>query len=65
MRLVDKRSRPEGGDSRTKKGFLFLPKRIGNETRWLEFATWKQFCYWELNGEFYKWVDYKWVDVNK
>ncbi len=33
---------PKCGDYRFIRGFLFLPKRIGNETRWLEFALWEE-----------------------
>ena len=31
---------PEVGDVRKKKRFLFLPKEIGGETRWMECAEW-------------------------
>jgi hypothetical protein len=27
---------------RIRSGFLVLPSTIGNETRWLEFAKWKE-----------------------
>ena len=40
MRFYSKPS-PKGGETRTKSGFLFFPKTIGLETRWLENATWK------------------------
>lgn len=30
------------GDTRIKHGFLFLPKHMNGEWRWLEFATWEQ-----------------------
>lgn len=30
------------GDYRIRSGFLFLPKRIGEEYRWLEVAVWKE-----------------------
>lgn len=29
-------------DLRERKGFLFLPKTIAGETRWLEFARWAE-----------------------
>ena len=32
----------EMGKIRKRSGFLFLPKTIGKETRWLEFATWEE-----------------------
>lgn len=31
---------PNLGDRRQRSGFLWLPKRIGNEIRWLERACW-------------------------
>ncbi len=40
---------------RTRSGFLFLPKWIGNEWQWLVYATWKQEL---INGE---WVDVWWL----
>ena len=33
-------SHPEHMDTRKRKGFLWLPKRIGTVTKWLEYATW-------------------------
>lgn len=30
------------GDIRHRDGFLWLPKRIGDEWRWLEWAAWKE-----------------------
>jgi hypothetical protein len=29
-------------DTRTKKGFLVFPKRIAEDTRWLEYAVWEE-----------------------
>jgi len=49
----------EVGDTRVQKGFLLLPKRIDNETRWMEYAEWKE----ELvgrGGEDYTWRDEWW-----
>jgi hypothetical protein len=31
----------EDGEKRIRSGFLFIPKTIGGETRWLETATWE------------------------
>jgi hypothetical protein len=45
------------GDKRIKKGFLFFPKVINNETRWLEFAEWEQ-KYVVDNA----WISTKWID---
>ena len=36
------------GDKRLKKGFLFFPKYIKNEWRWLEFACWLEVADWKL-----------------
>ena len=33
---------PREGDTRTRTGFLWLPKKLDGEWRWLERATWKQ-----------------------
>jgi hypothetical protein len=35
-------------DTRIKNGFLFFPKTITNECRWLEFAEWEELLdgYW-------------------
>ena len=43
IKLKEKR-RCEEGEERVKSGFLFLPKKLGNEWRWLERAKWKQIC---------------------
>ena len=57
------------GDKRTKKGFLFFPKRLLNpmtrvyEWRWLEVASWIQTCY-VGHGEDYTytfWESKEWV----
>jgi len=33
---------PKDGDKRVVKKFLFFPKIMGNELRWLEFAAWEE-----------------------
>lgn len=33
---------PKVGDTRTVRKFLWWPKRLGNETRWLCFARWRE-----------------------
>ena len=35
-----KKAKPVRGTFRVKKRFLFLPKTIENETRWLEWGVW-------------------------
>ena len=55
-------NRPKLGVKRTRRRFLLLPKRIGNEVHWLEWAEWKESC--EINiviGTNY-WSPIHWVD---
>jgi len=33
---------PKDWTKRERKGFLWFPKRISNETRWLEVAAWEE-----------------------
>ena len=33
---------PENWESRTRERFLLCPKRVRNETRWLERARWRE-----------------------
>lgn len=59
--------RPAQGEGRTKTAFLFFPKEIGGETRWLQKATWleevmyygprdvQKITHWE-------WVAVRWLD---
>lgn len=43
MRLkVKNKPEPKENDERVIAGFLFLPKKIGNEWRWMERAKWRQ-----------------------
>lgn len=49
---------PAFGVERTRTRFLLLPKRIGNETRWLEAATWVE----EWRGPGRWWVGLRWID---
>ena len=44
MRWPEKRS-PKDGDRRHRRGFLFWPKCIAHEWRWLEWAEWTE-EYW-------------------
>jgi hypothetical protein len=41
---------PERGETRQKSAFLFFPKTINGERRWLEFATWLE-VYGELDDD--------------
>lgn len=48
------------GDKRISSGFLWLPKTIGDETRWLEKATWEEEC--EGSFSLYcDWSSIKWL----
>ncbi len=51
---------------RIKEHFLFFPKKINNEWRWLERVKYKQ-CYEEWwDGICYiRWVDKEWIDEEK
>jgi hypothetical protein len=63
MRWFKKPRWCEGG-RRTRRGFLLLPKLIGNEWRWLVFARWLEeytiftdgFTHW------YEWAPIRWLD---
>jgi len=54
--------------TRTKTKFLLLPKKIRQETRWLEKATWKEMYNWHtkfeppLYEEGWRWEAFKWID---
>jgi len=41
---------PHDLDTRMKRRFLLLPKTIGEETRWLEFAAWLEEYHIGCNG---------------
>jgi len=49
---------PEKGSDRIRKGFLFKPRCMNGEYRWLEFATWIQ--YYDNYGTFGYWRDEEW-----
>lgn len=53
------------GDERIVKKFLWLPKTIGNERRWLEFSKIKQMFEFYMQFGFCtckEWTDLYWVD---
>jgi hypothetical protein len=55
---------PKEGDLRVRKGFLIFPKCIAGETRWLEYAIWRErFCepysYDAIDLSY--WVGVRWV----
>lgn len=48
---------PKRWSWRTRRGFLWLPKTCGHETRWLEFAEWsEQFA-------ITMWIPTEWIDA--
>lgn len=50
----------EEHQTRVRTKFLFLPKLIGNEYRWLERASWLQHQLWSAYTGWY-WVDDEWI----
>jgi len=62
---------PKIGDHRTCSGFLWWPKKIWRETRWLENATWSQEYEHEqfYDGcnvvSYYKWTDLCWLEEDE
>lgn len=47
---VRRRKGPKDGARRRRGAFLFLPKQIAGETRWLEFAKWIEVYYYNKGG---------------
>ncbi len=74
MRIKFKQSKANVGDIRTVTKFLWFPKVINRELRWLEIGEWTQRyreaisptargdCYSPGDECVYEWVD-EWVDV--
>ena len=57
-----KKQEPSAGDLRDREGFLFFPKTINRQTRWLERASWTEkfvdsTCY--TDGTAY-WIPIRW-----
>lgn len=54
------------GQERIINKFLFIPKRIGNEYRWLETASFKQKLYYIFDitcgSDWWEWRDIEWVE---
>ena len=62
MRWVRKNKKQYHGDTRIRSGFLFFPRTINNETRWLEQASWSEMLIpSEMGGPLY-WANLKWLD---
>ena len=58
------KSKYKSGDTRVIKKFLFLPKTLNDETRWLEISRIKQQFdyYFDFIIPWYMWLDETWVD---
>ena len=66
------RQKYDEGYERIKTRFLFFPKRVNDEWRWLEKASWMQsyeYLYTDVQGEeskdVYRFIDLCWVDPTK
>jgi len=55
---------PPAGTKRIVSKFLFLPKHIKGECRWLEYATFEQACIRGILDPIlhWAWVDKRWID---
>lgn len=53
-----KQPEPQHNEKRIKRGFLFFPKRINLEWRWLEIAEWNE-SYYDSHT---RWFAYSWKD---
>lgn len=55
----------QGSDQRLRQTFLFWPRTIGNETRWLEWAQWVQVAKAYRNPSDgttrLLWIDREWI----
>jgi len=53
---------PNLNETRWKTGFLFFPKKIGHETRWLEHAKWEERFVIDLDTGSSYWCAISWMD---
>lgn len=60
MRFESK-PKPKMGETRIKSKFLFLPKKINNQWRWLEKATWEE-VFGYKKYDFKSWSANKWLN---
>lgn len=51
---------PQHGDTRVRKGFLWFPRTIGRETRWLEKAVWEEH-FWTTPDHDRVWLNVRWL----
>ncbi len=53
---------PKNHTKRTRTKFLFFPKTIKGEKRWLEKATWEEYCLSsDTSGQTF-WYGIRWID---
>lgn len=58
---------PKDRTKRERRGYLWFPKRIGNETRWLEAAAWEEeVMHWisalTKKDLYWTWETTRWLD---
>lgn len=58
MRWIHEPQVPVLGEQRARVGFLWTPRRIGNETRWLEWSVWIETFH--QDGYDTGWVPVRW-----
>lgn len=60
MRWKERNTKPDFSNrTRTITKFLFFPKKINGEWRWLEIATYKQKYMYSSDAG---WIDWEWID---
>ena len=58
-----KKPEAKDGDIKVREGrFLFFPKCLEEEWRWLEYASWSLIRKWDQCTCFYDWYGYQWLD---
>ena len=54
---------PKYGDKRIRWGFLLFPIFIGEEGKWLEFATWEEMYGAWYGGDYVQnWYPIRWIE---
>ena len=65
-KLCPNKYRPIDGTERIKTRFLWFPKRINQECRWLETTSWVEYSrrMWDITcgAEWIEWIPVKWLD---
>lgn len=69
MRRMDKKNKAHAvtaGSTRIRRGFLWMPRTIQGQTRWLEGAMWEQIVIqgygsFQPGGGRLYWVDHRWL----